>query len=83
MYKQQAISEKGLDFNEINTIYNMPIESDINVLGKDSSENYLCLYISVCFILYDNHVWTAYSNISCFRKKQPCYGNISNKYINK
>ncbi len=51
MYKQQAISEKGLDFNEINTIYNMPIESDINVLGKDSSENYFYAYILV-FVLY-------------------------------
>ena len=38
MYKQQAISEKGLDFNEIDAIYNMPIESNVNVLGKDSSE---------------------------------------------
>ena len=79
MYKQQAISEKGLDFNEIDAIYNMPIESNVNVLGKDSSENYFYAY----FILYDNHVWTAYSNISCFRKKQSCYGSTSNKYINK
>lgn len=51
MYKQQAISEKGLGFNEINTIYNMPIESDINVLGKGSSENYFYAYILV-FVLY-------------------------------
>ena len=51
MYKQQAISEKGLDFNEIDAIYNMPIESNVNVLGKDSSENYFYAYILV-FILY-------------------------------
>ena len=51
MYKQQAISEKGLDFNEIDAIYNMPIESNVNVLGKDSSENYFYAYILV-FVLY-------------------------------
>ena len=51
MYEEKTITDKGLDFTEINEIYNTQIESTITVLGKDSSENYFYAYILV-FILY-------------------------------
>lgn len=51
MYREAAITEEGLDFSEIESIYNTPMESEINVLGKDSQQNYFYAYI-LLFIIY-------------------------------
>lgn len=51
LYQQEAITEAGLNYEEINSIYNTPITSDISVLGKDNANNYFYAY-ALIFILY-------------------------------
>lgn len=51
LYQQEAITEAGLNYEEIHNIYNTPITSDISVLGKDNANNYFYAY-ALIFILY-------------------------------
>jgi len=45
------LEEKGMNYDEIEGIYNMPVTSKQVILGKDSVGNYLYTYILV-FVLY-------------------------------
>lgn len=49
--RQDAITKAGLDYEQINTIYNAKVESDVNILGKDSASNYFYAYVLI-FIIY-------------------------------
>lgn len=46
-----VLEEKGMNYDEIESIYNMPIISEQVILGKDSVGNYLYTYVLV-FVLY-------------------------------
>ena len=46
-----VLEEKGMNYDEIENIYNMPIISEQVILGKDSVGNYLYTYVLV-FVLY-------------------------------
>lgn len=46
-----VLEEKGIDYDEVENIYNIPILSKQVILGKDSVGNYLYTYILV-FVLY-------------------------------
>lgn len=50
-YREKEITSEGMDFNEIDTIYNTPIVSNVEILGKDSANNYFYAYILI-FIIY-------------------------------
>ncbi|HHV38613.1 MAG TPA: ABC transporter permease [Tepidimicrobium sp.] len=51
LYRNRALSEKGIDSSIVSQIYSRPIEHDVRVLGKDSMKNYFYTYILV-FGLY-------------------------------
>ena len=51
LYRNNALLEKGIDSNAVAEIYNVPIEYETTVLGKDSMKNYLYTYILI-FGLY-------------------------------
>ncbi|NLJ78614.1 MAG: ABC transporter permease [Tissierellia bacterium] len=51
LYRDEALSAEGIDSSTVSDIYNVPIEHDVEVLGKDSMKNYLYTYILV-FGLY-------------------------------
>lgn len=49
--RHHRITEEGLDYNKIQGIYTEVVTSDIQVLGKDSSNNFFYTYLLV-FVLY-------------------------------
>lgn len=51
IYRERTISEKGIDYEEIEAVYNTGIESTTEILGKDGIKNYFYTYILV-FMLY-------------------------------
>lgn len=51
LYRNKSLLEKGIDSNEVSKIYNVSIEYETTVLGKDSTENYVYTYILI-FGLY-------------------------------
>lgn len=51
IYRKNSLSLKDIDYKEVEEIYNIPINSETTVLGKDSIKNYLYTYILV-FGLY-------------------------------
>lgn len=51
LYQEEKIGELGLDYKEINKIYNTPIESNTKILGKDSVSNFAYTY-GLIFIIY-------------------------------
>ncbi|SHJ82746.1 ABC-2 type transport system permease protein [Hathewaya proteolytica DSM 3090] len=51
VYQKNTISKAGMDYDVIEKIYNEPIASKVQVLGKDSSNNYFYAYILI-FVLY-------------------------------
>ncbi|MEG0843514.1 MAG: ABC transporter permease [Romboutsia sp.] len=50
-YRENKITSEGIDFNKVNTIYNTQIESNVEILGKDSANNYFYAYILI-FVIY-------------------------------
>lgn len=50
-YIEKQISNEGIDFKKVDSIYNTQIVSNVEVLGKDSANNYFYAYILI-FILY-------------------------------
>ena len=50
-YRQNYITSKGLDFNEFEQMYQVPIEASMDILGKDSANNYWYTY-GLIFIIY-------------------------------
>lgn len=51
IYREKQITSEGIDFNKVDTVYNTQIVSDVEVLGKDSVNNYFCAYILI-FVIY-------------------------------
>ncbi|CAK7033411.1 ABC transporter permease [Tissierella sp.] len=51
LYRNKTLSEKGIDYNEVMEVYNIPMEYETTVLGKDGMKNYLYTYILI-FGLY-------------------------------
>ena len=51
IYEEKNIKNKGLNYDEINSIYNTNINSQVSVLGKDNAKNFLYAYILV-FVIY-------------------------------
>lgn len=51
IYRENALSSKGIEYEEIEEIYSTPILSETTVLGKDSIKNYFYTYILI-FGLY-------------------------------
>lgn len=51
IYEEKSIKDKGLNYEEINSIYNANINSEVSVLGKDNAKNFLYAYILV-FVIY-------------------------------
>lgn len=49
--RKDYAEERGLNFEEIEAVYNTPIKSEITILGKDSVSNYIYTY-GLLFILY-------------------------------
>lgn len=50
-YRENKITSEGIDFNKVDKIYNAQIESNVEILGKDSANNYFYAYILI-FIIY-------------------------------
>lgn len=50
-YVKYKTSKEGIDFDKVNSIYNTSIVSSIEILGKDSANNYMYAYILI-FALY-------------------------------
>ncbi len=50
-YRENKITSEGIDFNKVDKIYNDQIESNVEILGKDSANNYFYAYILI-FIIY-------------------------------
>lgn len=50
-YVKYKTSNEGIDFDKVNSIYNTSIVSNIEILGKDSANNYMYAYILI-FALY-------------------------------
>lgn len=51
IYREKQITSEGIDFNKVDTVYNTQIVSDVEVLGKDSVNNYFYAYILI-FVVY-------------------------------
>lgn len=51
VYIENNLTAKGIDYDEVNEVYNTQIESDTNILGKDGVKNYFYTYILI-FGLY-------------------------------
>lgn len=51
IYREKQITSEGMDFNKVDTVYNTQIVSDVEVLGKDSVNNYFYAYILI-FVVY-------------------------------
>ena len=51
IYREKQITSEGIDFNKVDTIYNTQIVSNVEILGKDSANNYFYAYILI-FIIY-------------------------------
>ena len=51
VYKEDTLLSKGIEYGEIEEIYNTPIVSETTILGKDSQESYFYTYILI-FALY-------------------------------
>lgn len=50
-YRESKITSEGIDFNKVDAIYNTQIASNVEILGKDSANNYFYAYILI-FIIY-------------------------------
>lgn len=50
-YRENKITSEGIDFNKVDKIYNAQIDSNVEILGKDSANNYFYAYILI-FIIY-------------------------------
>lgn len=46
-YVKYKTSKEGIDFDKVNSIYNTSIVSNIEILGKDSANNYMYAYILI------------------------------------
>ncbi|SFU62273.1 ABC-2 type transport system permease protein [Clostridium sp. DSM 8431] len=51
IFRDSYLTSKGINAEEIESLFNMPINSDIQVLGKDSVSNYAYTY-GLIFIIY-------------------------------
>ncbi len=51
IYREKQITSEGIDFNKVDNVYNTQIVSDVEVLGKDSVNNYFYAYILI-FVIY-------------------------------
>lgn len=50
-YRENKITSEGIDFNKVDTIYNTQVVSNVEILGKDSANNYFYAYMLI-FIIY-------------------------------
>lgn len=51
VYREEYLKDKNISVDEMDALYNMPIESNVEILGKDSVSNYIYTY-ALIFILY-------------------------------
>lgn len=51
VYREEYLKDKNISVDEMDALYNMPIESNVEILGKDSVRNYIYTY-ALIFILY-------------------------------
>ncbi len=51
IYREKTIVDKGINYSEVEEIYNTPLDSQMQVLGKDGIKNYFYTYILI-FGLY-------------------------------
>lgn len=51
IYREKQITSKGMDFKKVDKIYSTQIVSNVEILGKDSANNYFYAYILI-FIIY-------------------------------
>ncbi|MCC3866683.1 ABC transporter permease [Terrisporobacter mayombei] len=51
IYREKQITSEGMDFKKVDGIYNTQIVSNVEILGKDSANNYFYAYILI-FIIY-------------------------------
>lgn len=52
IYREKTILAKGIDYTEVQEVYNTPIKSEIKVLGKDGVKNYFYTYILIFGIYF-------------------------------
>ncbi|CEO06849.1 putative ABC transporter permease [[Clostridium] sordellii] len=50
-YRENKITSEGIDFNKVDAIYNTQVVSNVEILGKDSANNYFYAYMLI-FIIY-------------------------------
>ncbi|MBW4863691.1 MAG: ABC transporter permease [Paeniclostridium sp.] len=50
-YRENKITSEGIDFNKVDAIYNTQVISNVEILGKDSANNYFYAYMLI-FIIY-------------------------------
>lgn len=50
-YRKNKITSEGIDFNKVDSIYNTQVVSNVEILGKDSANNYFYAYMLI-FIIY-------------------------------
>lgn len=51
IYREKTINAKGIDYGQVEEIYNTEIQSEMEILGKDGVKNYFYTYILI-FGLY-------------------------------
>lgn len=51
IYRENTISEKGIDYEEVQEVYKTQVESEVEILGKDGVKNYFYTYLLI-FGLY-------------------------------
>lgn len=51
VHRQSSIENAGMNFEQVEGIYNTQIKSDVQILGKDSVSNYMYTYI-LLFVIY-------------------------------
>lgn len=50
-YRENKITSEGIDFNKVDSIYKTQVVSNVEILGKDSANNYFYAYMLI-FIIY-------------------------------
>lgn len=86
IYRENTLDSKGIEFGEVEEIYNTPIESKTTVLGKDSIKNYFYTYILIfglyfIIIFYGQNIATSVASEKSNRSMEILVTSTSTKSL--
>ncbi len=86
LHKQLYCQEKNLDFEDLTTTYDAPVEYEQEVLGKDASDNYwysyaLVIIIFTIIVLYCVMIATSVTSEKSNRAIEVLVTSIDSKYL--